>query len=128
MIPIKFKLNLFAEVEKSLNRSFAAIVLTPVLDELIILEKTGSPKEKQAARLALKLAKTKCEILPLRLAPHETVDDLILRIATERGYAVATNDKELRKRLRTRTERAPGGVPVLFLRARAYIEIDGFID
>jgi len=128
MIPFKFNLPLFEEVERALNRSFSAIVLSPIVDELTVLVRTGTPKEKQAARLALKLAKAKCEILPFQLTPNETVDDLILRIATERGYAVATNDKELRKRLRTQTKRAPKGIPVLYLRAGSYIAIDGFID
>ncbi len=128
MIPFKFNLSLFEEVERALNRSFSAIVLSPIADELTALARIGTPKEKQAARLALKLAKAKCEILHIHPTLNETVDDLILRIATERGYAVATNDKELRKRLRAQTKSKPGGIPVLYLRAGSYIAIDGFID
>lgn len=128
MIPFKFNLNLFTEIERVLNRSFSGIVLSPILDELAILEEKGTPKERQAAKLALKLAEAKCTVLPVQPIQNETVDDLILRIATEHGYIVATNDKELRKRLRTRTEKVPKGIPVLYLRAGSYIEIDGFVD
>jgi len=128
MIPAKYTLNLFAEIERVLNNNFSAIVLSPILDELALIEKKGSPKERQTAKLAIKFAKAKCKILPSELAPNETVDDLILRIAREREYIVATNDKELKKRLRARTPDAPIGVPVLYLRARSHIEINGFID
>ena len=128
MIPSKYTLNLFAEIERVLNNNFSAIVLSPILDELALIEKEGSPKERQTARLALKFAKTKCKILPLELAPNETVDDLILRIAREHEYIVATNDKELRKRLRAQTSDGPKAVPVLYLRARSHIKLDGYID
>ncbi|MFQ6126765.1 MAG: hypothetical protein ACE5R6_19475, partial [Candidatus Heimdallarchaeota archaeon] len=53
MIPFKFNLNIFAEVERALNRSFSAIVPSPIVDELASKVKTGTPKEKQAAKLAL---------------------------------------------------------------------------
>ena len=128
MIPAKYTLNLFAEIERVLNNIFSAIVLSPILDELALIEQKGSPKERQTAKLALRLAKAKCKVIPLELAPKETVDDLILRIARERGYIVATNDKELKKRLRTRTPEVPTGVPVLYLRARSHIELAGYID
>jgi rRNA-processing protein FCF1 len=128
MIPAKHTLNLFAEIERVLNNNFSAVVLSPILDELALIEQKGAPKERQTARLALRFAKAKCKILPVELAPKETVDDLILRIARKRGYIVATNDKELKRRLRTQTPEVPTGVPVLYLRARSHIEIAGFID
>jgi rRNA-processing protein FCF1 len=60
-----------------------------------------------------------CEVMEESLGPGETVDDSILRIALERRFNVATNDTELRKRLRK------VGIPVVFLRQKNHLEIDG---
>ncbi len=128
MIPAKFKLNLFAELERVLNGSFSSVVLSPVLDELRRIKNQGAPKTKQSANLALKIAEVKCETIPVQLTLNETVDDVILRVAAERGYIVATNDRKLRKRLRTGTDKAPTGIPVLYLRSETHIAIDGYID
>ncbi len=128
MIPAKFKLNLFAELERVINGSFSSVVLSPVLDELRRIKSQGTPKTKRSASLALKIAEVKCATIPVQLTPNETVDDVILRVAAERGYIVATNDRKLRKRLRTGTDKALKGIPVLYLRSETHIAIDGYVD
>jgi rRNA-processing protein FCF1 len=49
------------------------------------------------------------------------VDDLIVRLAVYCNYAVATNDSDLRKRLRE------NNVPVIYLRQKAFLDVDGTI-
>jgi rRNA-processing protein FCF1 len=44
-----------------------------------------------------------------------------VRVAIEQGFNVATNDAELRKALKKE------GVSVVFLRQRAFLEVDGVI-
>jgi rRNA-processing protein FCF1 len=58
-------------------------------------------------------------VLEEELGAGETVDDFLLRSAADKGWLVATNDSDLRRRLRR------VGVPVIYLRQRAYLEIDG---
>jgi rRNA-processing protein FCF1 len=55
------------------------------------------------------------------LDPSENVDDFIFRIASQTGYPVATNDADLRQRLRA------VGIPVVYMRQRAFLETDGII-
>jgi rRNA-processing protein FCF1 len=52
----------------------------------------------------------------------ETVDDSIVRVALDGPFIVATNDAELRRRLRR------VGVSVVFLRQRSHLEIEGVIE
>ena len=49
----------------------------------------------------------------------ETNDDVIVRVATKWRCPVATNDRELRKRLRSI------GIPVIFLRQRSRLDVEG---
>ncbi len=52
---------------------------------------------------------------------EESVDDVILRVASENKLPVATNDSELRKKLRER------GIPVIYLREKSKLEVEGAV-
>jgi rRNA-processing protein FCF1 len=47
------------------------------------------------------------------------VDDSLVRVAKENGFYVATADAQLRRRCRGE------GVPVIFLRQRSHLALDG---
>jgi len=78
----------------------------------------NSPKLRKQAMAALKLAE-KCRIVDVEKKRGETNDDVILRVATQWRSTVATNDRELRRKLRSRD------IPVIFLRGKNRLELEG---
>jgi len=92
----------------------------PVIEELRLLKLDAKPSFVKEIDFAVGLVE-RCEVLDENLDPGENVDDFILRITSRTGYPVATNDADLRQRLRA------VGVPVVYMRQRAFLEIDGNI-
>ncbi len=119
-VPSQFQLDIFEELVNLLNQRFDPILLSPTQEELQKLAKESSPKTRQQASLALKLAE-KCRVIQVEKALKETHDDVIARVAEEWKCPVATNDRELRKRLRKLT------VPVIFLRQRRHLMLEGAV-
>ena len=118
-IPLQFKIDVFDEIEALIGR-FEPIVLSTTLEELKKLSRVKSEKISRQALSALKLAK-KCKIIEVNRRSGESYDDVILRLAKKYNSAVATNDSELRKKLRE------AGIPTIFLRQRAYLQIEGYL-
>jgi len=119
-IPSQFHVDIFEELTKLLDQKFDLILLLPTYQEIQRIAEKGSPKMRKLALLALNLAE-KCSIVNVETHPEESHDELIVRVAKEWGCPVATNDRELRKRLRKEN------VPTIFLRQRAYLDIEGSI-
>ncbi len=119
-IPHRFRVDIFEELRRLLDRNVRCIVTTPIIDELKLLGSDAKPSLRREVDFALGLTDS-CEVMDESLGPGETVDDSILRIALERRFTVATNDAELRKRLRK------VGIPVVFLRQKNHLEIDGIV-
>ncbi len=118
-LPFQFKIDIFNEIESLIGR-FEPIVLSTTLEELRKLSKTKSEKISRQALLALKLAK-KCKVIKANRRSGENYDDVIVRLARKHNSVVATNDSELRKKLREE------GVPTIFLRQKAYLQIEGYL-
>jgi len=97
---------------------FEPILLSTTYQELQKMAAKGSPSRRKQALLALKLAE-KCRLVSIEKEEGETNDDVILRIAAEWKSPVATNDRELRRKLRNR------GLPVIFLRGKSRLELEG---
>ncbi len=117
-IPSQFHVDIFEELTQLLNQRFDSVLLSPTYQELQRIAKKGSPKTRKLASLALKLAE-KCSIVHVETLSGEKHDDVIVRVAKEWRCPVATNDRELRKKLRKEN------VPAIFLRQRAYLDIEG---
>ncbi len=116
----QFKIDIFDEMEALIGR-FEPVVLSTTVKELEELTKRGSEKLRRQASAALKMA-GRCKVMNVEMEPGETFDDVILRIAKEWRYPVATNDRTLRRRLRGED------VPTIFLRQRSHLEIEGYIE
>ena len=116
----QFTVNVFEELENLLNRRFEPILLSSTQKELQGLAESSSPKQRKQAQLALRLAE-KCRVVAVEKGLKETYDDVIVRVAAEWKSPVATNDRELRKRLRK------VGVPVIFLRQKRRLEMEGAV-
>lgn len=119
-VPSQFQIDIFEELTNLLNQRFEPILLFPTYRELLKIAERGSPKMRKQASLALKLAE-KCRLIHVEKGLEETHDDVIVRVASEWRCPVATNDRELRKRLRN------VGVSVIFLRQKRRLELDGTV-
>jgi len=75
----------------------------------------------RGAKLALKLIEEKCTIIDLDEVRGLNTDESILKAAIKLEAVVATNDRELRKKLRSK------GIPTIFLREYSHLEIDGYV-
>jgi rRNA-processing protein FCF1 len=119
-VPSQFNLDIFEELKNLLNQRFDPILLSSTKKELQGLAKSDSPKEQKQAQLALKFAE-KCRAVSAEKASDETYDDVIVRVAAAWKSPVATNDRELRKRLRD------VGVSVVFLRQKRRLALEGSV-
>jgi len=117
-IPTQFKIDVFEGLTNLLNQKLEPIMLSATYQELQTMAEKGSPSRRKQALLALELTK-KCCLVNVKKSVEETNDDVILRIATEWKSPVATNDRELRRKLRKRD------IPVIFLRGKSHLELEG---
>ncbi len=120
MLSPVFHGDVFEELDKSIGRRTEKIVLMPVYQELERISKKGDKKVRKQAETVLKhIEKDDFKSVDIELKSSETVDDLIVRIATLWKCFVATNDRALRKRL------IISEIPVVYLRQRNRLEVKG---
>ncbi|MDG6223562.1 MAG: twitching motility protein PilT [Candidatus Bathyarchaeota archaeon] len=118
-IPAQFRLDIFQELENLLNKRFEPILLSSTKKELEGLAQS-TPKIQKQALLAFKFAE-KCRFILVDKKKDETFDDVIVRVASEWNCPVATNDKELKKRLKEK------GITTIFLRQKRRLAVDGTV-
>ncbi len=118
MLPLEKKINLSYEIERLVQISFEIVVPQIVLDELRRLSEKESQSIKQKAKLALELAN---RFVKIESNTNCHADEEILRLALEKEAIVATNDTELRKRLREK------GIVVISLRGKNKLSLFGDI-
>jgi uncharacterized protein len=120
-VPLQFKVDISAELQRILSRNFELILLSPVKHELESLAQKKGPKIQRDVAFALSFAE-KCTYVKVPEKPKEQTDDAILRIAEAWKAPVFTNDKLLKKKLRDIS------VPVIYVREKSRLEIDGLIS
>ena len=120
-IPLRFGVDIFDELHRLLGRNVRCVVTTSIIDELRLLRTDARPSFIKEVDFALNLV-DRCEVMEASLDPGETVDDSIVRVASDGLFIVATNDAELRRRLRK------AGVSVVFLRQKSHLEIEGVTE
>lgn len=112
-IPYQFGLDIFEEIKKIISDNFELVTLDGVINELENLAKNKG-KDSRAAKIGLELIeKNQVKIIKTEL---ENVDDSIVEISDE-DTIVATNDKELKQRLKDK------GVKVIYLRSKNSLEL-----
>ncbi len=119
-VPLQFKIDIFNDLQRLLNRNLELILLSPVKRELEVLAEKGSPTMRKNASYALKLAE-KCKNIEVTAPVSALTDDIIVKIARKGGFLVFTNDRQLKKRLRDIS------VPVIYVRQKSRLEINGMI-
>lgn len=117
MAPAQFRVDILGGLEALLNQKTEPIVLSSTYGELQRIA-SSRLKEGKAAKMMLQLI-NKFRVVKAEPYPNETGDDVIVRFAKKFNCPVATNDKELRKRLRSLN------IPVIYLRQRSHLAING---
>ena len=107
-------------MERILNRRFEPIIITPTYKELQTIADLSSHKLKRQATMALKFAE-KCREIHVEKGRHELHDDVLVRVAFEMKCCVATNDKDLKKRIRKL------GLPVIYMRQKSHLVVEGAV-
>ncbi len=116
MIPFTQKVDIFSEFDRVCQFPFELFIVSKTMDEFENIMIGQSGKDKLAAKLAKSLIEAK-KIKIIDVSKGH-VDDLILEVAKEKGYFVATQDKNLKKRLKE------SDVPIIFLRQKKYIVVE----
>jgi len=120
MAAVQFRVDIVQEFERLLGRRVEPILVSPVEEELRAMASGHEDKRSRDAAQALEIAR-KMEVEVVARLPEESVDDVLVRIASERGWAVATNDRLLRKRLDEIS------VSTIYLRQKTHLEVKGMI-
>ena len=115
LIPGQFKVDIFEEIRRISNFMYQLCIIDKSLEELEKIITTGNTKDKTAARIALKLIKLK-KIAKIKTTGNKNVDDLIMDLASKDGI-VATQDKELKQKLRKRS------IPIIILKQKKYLSM-----
>jgi rRNA-processing protein FCF1 len=120
-VPAQFGVDVFTEAERVLERSLDFILLDSVVEEIKSNLERASRTEVRMFRVALDLVE-RCTVVNLaeasKLAP---VDDQLLEYTKSVEGVLATNDCELRERATSQ------GIPVLLLRGKKHLELEGSI-
>jgi rRNA-processing protein FCF1 len=119
--PLELKIDIFEELKRLLNRNIEFVLISPVKTELELLANKESAKMRRQANFALRLAE-KCKFVIVDVSDKYTTDDAIVKVAKDWNSPVFTNDSQLKKRLRDIS------VPVIYVRQKSRLEIDGLIS
>ncbi|MCW4053130.1 MAG: hypothetical protein NWE78_07990 [Candidatus Bathyarchaeota archaeon] len=117
-IPSQFNLDIFEDMARVLNRSFEPVMALPTYREMQKIAERSPPKLQRQAVLALKLA-GKCRMINVEKNSCESHDDFIVRLAFEMKCCVATNDRDLKKKLRKL------GLAIIYLRQKSHLAVEG---
>ncbi len=122
LVPGQFGVDVFSELHRILDVRFKIAVPNVVLQELEVIERKSRGRDLLAIRMAKKLAE-RFEKVDVGEFGKKPIDDQIFEFATgKERVIVCTNDKGLKKRLRER------GVPVVYLRSKKILELEGMLE
>jgi len=98
LIPYQFKVDIFTQIDKISTFKYELFILDKTLDELKKIVEEQKGKNRDAAKIAFKLIAIK-KIKVIKTESNQKTDDIILDIASKHGYIVATQDKDLKRKL-----------------------------
>jgi rRNA-processing protein FCF1 len=137
LIPAELRVDVFSELKRIILENYRVFVLDKSIEELDNIIKNGKGMEKSYARIAKEILKRKkipilktgaktTNFLNTHKIPltevHKSVDDLIfefvLKARDKKRVYVATQDNQLKKRLRN------AGCRIIFLRKKSFLKIE----
>ncbi|QDA30873.1 nucleotide-binding protein [Thermococcus indicus] len=121
LVPGQFGVDIIGELNRVLDVRFRIAVPNVVLQELDVIERKSRGKDLLAIRMAKKLAE-RFEVVEMGRFGERPIDDQIFDFAVKNERViVCTNDKGLKRRLREK------GVPVVYLRSKKILELEGML-
>jgi len=117
LVPYQFGVDIFTQIDRIMHSQYRIFVLDKSVEELkkVIEEQKG--KSRDAAKVALKLIAIK-NIAIVKTQGNKKTDDAIIELSSEDDYIVATQDKDLKRRLINH------GVGVIVLRQKKILVLD----
>lgn len=117
LIPAQFRVDIFSEIERIMAVSYDLYIVDKTIDELEKIKVTASGRDKAAAVLALKLLESK-KVSHLKTEKNLNTDELIVELAKQPDFIVATQDVALKRILKQ------NGVQMIVLRQKKYLKFD----
>jgi uncharacterized protein len=114
MIPFQFKIDIYSEIDRVCNFNYNLFMLEESINELKKIVINSKGKDKKAAKLALKLAKSKN--IKLIKSSDNYADRIIIENA-DKGTIVATQDMALKRKLTQK------GISLIILRQKKYLQL-----
>lgn len=115
LIPIQFKVDIFSEIQRICDFNYKIVLLEKSLDELRNIQRTVKKKDKLAIKIALSLIQSH-KIETIRMGTkQELVDDCLVKYTDKDTDVVATQDINLKRRLRKKQ------IPLITLRQKKYL-------
>ena len=117
LLPGTLLIDIFTEINNIMKHPYRLVVYDKTLKELEGIIKKGKGKDVMAAKLALILIKQKN--LKIKHSSSKTyLDDTIVK-ESDKNTIVATQDKELIRRLKEKR------IPIIRLKQKKYLIIEG---
>lgn len=101
LIPSLFKVDIFSEISRICDFAFETAVLDKTINELKGIINKGEAKQRAAAKLALQFIEKK-KLSIIKTTAQKSVDSLLVSIA-DRDTIIATQDMELKRRLKEKS-------------------------
>ncbi len=117
LIPVVFKVDIFAEIERICNFPYELCVVEKTVEELAKIVCKGKKKDAIAARIGDLLIKEK-HVAMLPMVGSHTVDDALVKYGKQ-GAIIATQDKDLKRNLKSL------GVRCIVLRQKSFLLLEG---
>lgn len=111
--PFQISVNIFSEFDRIMEEPFQLVTLSTVKAELEKIAKSPKANDRAAANLAIHLARN-IEVIDF---PGRGDDAILDYAKSEKDVIVATNDSELRKRLKA------SKIRTIYVRGRGKLEI-----
>ncbi|MDO8480472.1 MAG: hypothetical protein Q7S65_01505 [Nanoarchaeota archaeon] len=112
LAPYQFKRDILSSIDEVMREPYVLCILEGTLEELQTLLKSPKIKEREAAKFAIALVKSR----KFRKLPSVGIVDEAL-IDLDNTYIIATQDSALRSRLRKQ------GKETLFIRQGQYVRL-----
>ncbi len=121
-VPAQFGVDIFSEIERVLERRVEFVLLESTVKEIDLKGGLGAGKtDRHVFKIAKDLIQ-RCKVVKVPEAlTAMPVDDQLIEYAISVKGALATNDRELRKKARERR------IPVLLLRGKKRVDLEGSV-
>jgi rRNA-processing protein FCF1 len=112
---LSWKVDFFRELERIIPFGYKLMAVDKTLDELDTIIKEGKQEVKIGARLANQLIMKKR--IGIILTDKKGYTDTLILKAADRETIVATQDQDLKRRLKAK------GIPVVIIRQKKFLEL-----